>query len=65
MSDSQETRFSELVAKKLMGKGEGARTLWLPLAQEFDRGGSDDVKQYLDAQKQQLEGQIENSFSQI
>ena len=65
MDESKETRFGELVAKKLTGEGEEVRALWIPIAQEFERGGSDRVRLYLDAQKQQLEGQIENFFSRI
>lgn len=65
MSDSQETRFSELVAKKLTGEGEEVRALWIPMAQEFNRGGSDQARLYLDGHKQQLQDRMENLFSKI
>ena len=64
MNKMQETRFSELVGKRLMSE-EQARQLWIPIAEEFDRSGPDDVKTYLDAELQLLEERVQNLINQF
>ena len=59
MSEQDEVRFSELVARHLVDVGEEVRSLWIPIAQEFDRGGPDAAKRQLDAQQQSLEERVE------
>ena len=57
-------KFSDLVGKKLQSEEE--RSLWIPLAQEFDRpgGGPESAIQYLDAERQRLEERVKNLLEQ-
>ena len=59
MSEQDDIKFSELVARHLVPVGEEVRSLWIPIAQEFDRGGPDAAKRHLDAQQQSLEERVE------
>ncbi len=65
MAKSRDTLFSELVAKRL--SSEESQSLWIPVAQEFDRvgGGPDAAKKYLDAERQRLVNRVENLLSQV
>jgi hypothetical protein len=64
MAESRDTKFSELVGKRL--SSEESQSLWIPVAQELDRvgGGPDAAKEYLDAERQRLEERVENLLSQ-
>ena len=64
MSESPKMRFSEIVARRLASEEE-ARALWVPMAQEFDRGGPDAAREYLSAKGQQLKGRIEERLQQV
>ena len=64
MSETQDPKFSELVGEQLASEEE-ARSLWMPVAQEFDRGGPDASKEYLDAERQRLEEHILNLLDQV
>ena len=64
MNKMEETRFSELVAERLMSE-EQARQLWIPIAEEFDRSGPDIAKEYLDAEHQRLEERVQNLLKQF
>ena len=65
MSEAQEIRFSELVGQQLVSEGEEVRSLWTPIAHEFDRGGADAAKSWLDAEQQALEERLENLLNQV
>ena len=65
MSEGQDVRFSELVARRLASEGEEVRSLWTPIAQEFDRGGPDAAKRHLDAQQQSLKERVESLLNLI
>ena len=43
----------------------GARTLWVPLRQQFEREGPDAAREYLLAQRQQLADQVEKLLDQV
>ena len=64
MAESQDTKFSELVGKRL--SSEESQSLWIPVAQELDRvgGGPDAAKEYLDAERQRLEERVGNLLAQ-
>jgi hypothetical protein len=64
MAESRDTKFSELVGRRL--SSEESQSLWIPIAQELDRvgGGPDAAKEYLDAERQRLEERVENLLSQ-
>ena len=51
MAAHKEARFSELVTLAFSADQEEARTLWVPLAQQFDRDGPEAAKEYLAAQR--------------
>lgn len=65
MSKDHEKRFSDLVTSRLSPHQEQVRTLWTPLAQEFDRAGPDAVNEYLAAAKQQLLERVETLLDQV
>lgn len=64
MTEPQDTRFSDLVGRRLLS--EESKSLWIPVSQELDRvgGGPDAAKEYLDAERQRLEGRVENLLTQ-
>ena len=65
MSYPQDMRFSESVSRRLVSENEDVRSLWTPIAQEFDRGGPDTAKSWLDAERQGLEERLENLLDQF
>ena len=65
MSEQQYISFSKLIERHLVSEGEEVRSLWTPIAQEFDRGGPDAVKRYLDAQQQSLKERAENLLNLV
>ena len=54
MGESAETRFVDLVRVSLTAEQEDAQTLWVPVAEEFDRNGPEAANQYLAAERQRL-----------
>ena len=58
-------RFSELVSLAFSADQQEARTLWVPLAQQFDREGPKAAREYLAAQRQQLVGQVKKLLGQV
>ena len=65
MAADEEARFTDLVASTFLADQEGARTLWIPLGQQFNGDGPDAVKVYLEAQRQQLVDHVEKLLSQV
>ena len=65
MSERQDVRFSVLVTRHLVSEGEEVRSLWTPISQEFDRGGPDAAKRYLDAQQQSLKERVESLLNLV
>ena len=63
MDDEQGERFTEVVAGRL--SSENARELWEPIAQEFDRGGPDAALEFLNVEKQNLEGGIQRLLAEF
>lgn len=61
----EETRFTDSVASAFSADQSGARSLWVPLAQQFDADGPDAVRQYLKAQRQQLVDHVEKLLRQV
>ena len=64
MNEEQDTKFSELVRRRLASE-EKARSLWTPIAQEFDRDGPDAAKEYLNAERQRLENRVQSLLDQV
>ncbi len=54
MAADGEARFSELVTMGFSVEQEEARSLWVPLAEEFDSLGPDAVNEYVAAERQRL-----------
>ena len=65
MSKDHETRFSDMVPTRLSSHQDEARTLWVPLAGEFDRAGPDAVHEYLAAAQQQLVERVQTLLAQV
>ena len=63
MDSEQGYRFSEAVRSKLAS--DAARELWEPVAQEFNRGGPDAAREYLDAEMEQLREQVQRRFDEF
>lgn len=59
------TTFSELVRLGTSAQQDGARTLWVPLRNQFDRDGPDAAREYLLARRQQLVDQLEKQLDQV
>ena len=53
--------FSEIVSQQLT---PDTRELWMSMADEFDRNGPEAARTYLDAVKDQLEGNIRSQLDQ-
>ena len=65
MSTGGEPTFSELVRLSTSAHQDGARTLWVPLRNQFDREGPDAAREYLLAQRQRLLEQVEKQLNQL
>lgn len=65
MSDVQETRFSDLVKKRLSPDQDKARSLWTRLAMDYERGGPNAVRDYLATEQQRLEERIQTLLDQV
>lgn len=59
------TTFSQLVRLGTSAQQCGARTLWVPLRNQFDRDGPDAAREYLLAQRQRLVDQVEKQLGQV
>ena len=64
MDETKMPQFSELVEKRL-DADENSRELWRPIADEFNRGGPDATKAYLDAEAQRLLERVEKLLGQV
>ena len=62
MSTGKEVSFAELVRLSTSEAQDGARTLWVPLRQQFAREGPDAAREYLLAQRQRLVEQVEKQL---
>ena len=65
MASDGETRFSERVTMCFSSEQEDARSLWVPLAQEFDDSGPDAVREYLAAQRQRLVERVKRLIGEV
>ena len=61
-NDNPNRSFSELVTLKLT---PATRELWLRMAETFDQEGPEEVKTYLDAQRDQLENNVRDRINQF
>ena len=60
MPDEQPPKFTDLVSAQIAPDEEAVRTMWIRVAQEFDRGGPDLAMQSLSGWQQ---GLVENAES--
>lgn len=66
MAADKEARFTDLVVSEFSTDQHGARTLWTPLAHQFDDGdGPEAVREYLEAQRQQLVDRVKKLLGQV
>lgn len=70
MSQEEELRFTQLVARQLPSDDEAVRSLWTPLADEYERDeperdGPESVKNYLDTELQRFEVHINDLLERL
>jgi hypothetical protein len=65
VSTFDNSQFSEIVRRNLASEAESTRDLWIPLAEEFIRGGPDAVAAFLDVEIQRLERRTTNLLEQV
>lgn len=65
MSKEQEVQFTDLVLRSLPPSEPALLGLWRPIAEEFNRGGPDVARQYLDDRQEQLQLAIQNLLSEF
>ena len=65
MAANEEARFTDLVASEFSADQHGARTLWTPLAHQYDGDGPEAAREYLEAQKQQLVNHVKKLLGQV
>ena len=65
MATAVQTGFAELVQLSTSDEHTGARTLWVPLREQFEREGPDAAREYLLAQRQQLADQVVKLLEQV
>ena len=65
MSAEQDREFTDLVRRSVPASEEALRSLWMPIAAEFNRGGPDAVREYLSERQEQLQGTILNLLSEF
>ena len=65
MAIDGEIPFSEMVGIGFSVEQEEARSLWVPLAQEFDTAGPDAVKEYLSAERQRLVERVKKLVAEV
>ena len=60
MPNEQPPKFTDLVARQIEPDDEAVRTMWIRVAQEFDRGGPDLAMECLSGDRQLLVGIVES-----
>ena len=65
MAAYEDARFSDLVEVAFSADQGATRTLWVPLAQQFERDGPDAARLYLEAQRQQLAGHVKELLRRV
>lgn len=65
MAAEREARFTDLVASEFSVDQRGARSLWTPLSHQFDGDGPEAVREYLEAQRQQLVDEVKELLGQV
>lgn len=65
MSTFDNLQFCEMVRRRLVSEAESTRDLWIPMAEEFVRGGPDAVAAFLDVEIQRLERRTTNLLEQV
>lgn len=65
MATYEKDRFSEQVTSAFSTEQEEAKTLWVPLKQQFDEEGPEAAREYLEAQRQQLADHVKKQLDHI
>lgn len=65
MAIEEEIPFSELVTMGFSAEQEEARSLWVPLAQEFNSLGPDAVREYVAAERQRLVERVHKLVAEV
>lgn len=62
--EEKRIQFVEMVGS-MLSSNEDAHELWVPVVQEYDRGGPDAAREYLDTLAQQLEERVNNLLAKF
>ena len=62
MATYEKDRFSEQVTSAFSTEQEEAKTLWVPLKQQFNKEGPEAAREYLEAQRQQLADHVKKQL---
>ena len=65
MTTYEKDRFSEQVTSAFSTEQEEAKTLWVPLKQQFDKEGPEAAWEYLEAQRQQLADHVKKQLDHV
>lgn len=65
MSQEEELRFTQHVTRQLPSEEEVVRSLWMQVAEEFNRDGPEAAHEYLDAERQRLEERVQNLLDEF
>ena len=65
MTTYEKDRFSEQVTSAFSTEQEEARTLWVPLKQQFDKEGPEAAREYLEAKRQYLAEQVKKRLDHV
>ena len=65
MEKPENSDFAAAVGRRLANEGEAIRSLWVPLAQEFQRMGPDGARSFLEAQLENLQDRVQRLREQV
>lgn len=65
MSEEQPIEFTATVGKLFSSDEDDARTLWLAVAQEYDRAGPEAAREHLATESQSFEERVKRLLSQV
>lgn len=65
MATYEKDRFSEQVTSAFSTEQEEAKTLWVPLKQQFDKEGPEATREYLEAKRQQLADHVKKQLDHV
>ena len=65
MAEEQPIHFTAAVGQSFSSNEDDARTLWLAVAQEYDRAGPEAAREHLATESQSFEERVKRLLSQV